>query len=138
MHNDIMAASGFLRTCIDNRFVAESRKAFESKTGLAPDAYFHESYPGGAARDASPISNDPKTGNNLYADEYAANNGARIFGWQAHLNGCGGLPGATDAEIIQALNKHIAAMVAKYAPPTFQHYRIIASPSGVVIEPVNS
>ncbi len=137
MSHDI-AASGFLRTCIDNRFVAESRTVFENETHLASDAYFHESYPGGAARDPSPVSNDPTTGNNVYADEYAAANGARVFGWQAHLNKCGGLPNATDAQIIQALNAHIDAMVEKYPPPTYQHYRIIASESGVLIEPVKS
>lgn len=129
---------GFLRTCIDLRFVGESRTVFENTTGLGTKAYWHESYAGGSARDPSLVVNDPTTGNNIYADEYAAKNGARVFGWQAHIDKCGGLPGASNAEIVQALNEHIDAMVKKYPPPTFQHYRILASDSGIVIEPVTS
>jgi len=137
MSND-REALGFLRTCIDLRFVEESRTAFENATGLGSKAYWHESYAGGSARDPSLVANDPATGNNIYADEYAAKNGARVFGWQAHIDKCGGLPGATNAEIIQALNTHIDAMVKQYPPPTFQHYRILSSDSGTTIEPVLS
>lgn len=137
MSNDIVTL-GFLRTCIDLRFVEDSRTAFENATGLGSRAYWHEAYAGGSARDPSPIANDSTTGNNIYADEYAAKNGARVFGWQAHIDKCGGLPGASNAEIVQALNEHIAAMVKKYPAPAFQHYRILASDSGIVIEPVIS
>ncbi len=40
---------GFLRTCIDQRFVASTREAFEKASGLRPADYWHEAYAGGAA-----------------------------------------------------------------------------------------
>ncbi len=122
---------GFLRTCIDKRFVEGSRRAFETATGLGSTAYWHEAYAGGAARDPSLVGNDPRTGNNIYADEYAAEHGASIFGWGAHIDTCGGLPGASNTEIAKALDAHIHAMIEKY--PDFQHYRILASESGITI-----
>src|SRR5258708_1455115 len=125
---------GFLQTCIDKRFVAETRRVFEQWTNLAPTEYWHEAYAGGAARDPSLVENDPKTGNNIYAHAYAAKHGATIFGWQAHVDGCGGLPGAGNTEIEKALDEHISAMMAKY--PTFQHYRILASDAGIDIKRV--
>jgi len=125
---------GFLQTCIDKRFVAETRRVFEQWTNLAPTEYWHEAYAGGAARDPSLVENDPKTGNNIYAHAYAAKHGATIFGWQAHVDGCGGLPGVGNTEIEKALDEHISAMVAKY--PTFQHYRILASDAGIDIKRV--
>jgi hypothetical protein len=126
---------GFLRTCIDKRFVEASRKKFEEAAGLSPTAYWHEAYAGGAARDASLVANDARTGNNVYADQYAFEHGATIFGWQAHIDTCGGLPGATNAEIVKALDEHIRAMIAKY--PDSLHFRILASNSGIEITRVH-
>lgn len=127
---------GFLRTCIDKRFVEASRKAFEEKTGLGSDAYWHEAYAGGAARDPSLVENDPQTGNNIYADDYAARHDATIFGWGAHVDDCGGLPGAERTAIENALDEHIRAMIAKHPDPTFQHWRILASVRGIDIKRV--
>jgi hypothetical protein len=126
---------GFLRTCIDRRFVGASRKAFEEATGLGLAAYWHEAYAGGSARDPSLVANDAKTGNNIYADEYAAEHGATIFSWQAHIDHCGGLPGADNTEIERALDTHILAMIAKY--PNSRHYRILASDKGIDIRRVH-
>ena len=133
MNHDIEPL-GFLRTCIDRRFVEDSRRAFEEKTGLGSTAYWHEAYAGGAARDPSLVENDPKTGNNIYADEYAFKHDATIFGWGAHIDGCGGLPGADKTEIEKALDTHIQAMITKY--PTSTHYRLLASVSGIEITQV--
>lgn len=134
MSSKSAAPAGFLRTCIDKRFVEASRRAFETATGLSPDAYWHEAYAGGAARDPSLVGNDARTGDNIYADAYAADHGATMFGWGAHIDVCGGLPGATNAEIEQALDKHIRAMIEKY--PAFQHYRLLASEKGIDIRRV--
>ena len=41
---------GYLRTCIDNRFVAGARSGFEEHGMLGPTDYWHESYPGGSAK----------------------------------------------------------------------------------------
>jgi len=130
MSNDVMIF-GFLRTCIDKRFVEDSRRAFEAATGLAPTDYWHEAYAGGSAKDPSPAVTDLKTGKNTYADEYAADHGATIFGWQAHIDKCGGLPDADNLAIARALDEHISAMIKKY--PDFQHYRILASDEGITI-----
>ncbi len=73
---------GFLQTCIDRRFVASSRKVFEKETGLSPTDYWHESYAGGAALNLT----------NTVAEDFAFSHGARIFGWQAHGDNCGGKP----------------------------------------------
>lgn len=133
-HHNI-ANYGFLRTCIDKRFVGITRTRFEEVTGLPSVAYWHEAYAGGSARDPSLVANDATTGNNIYADQYAAEHGATVFGWQAHIDACGGLPGATNVEIENALDAHIRAMIAKY--PNAVHYRILASDKGVEITRVH-
>jgi len=134
MSNGIVTL-GFLRTCIDRRFVGITRTKFEEATGLPSVAYWHEAYAGGTARDPSLVANDAKTGENIYADQYAADHGATCFGWQAHIDNCGGLPGATNAEIENALDAHIRDMIEKY--PEAVHYRILASDKEVKITKVH-
>ena len=112
---------GFLRTCMDRRFVAATREAFERATGLGPADYWHESYAGGAA--LAPVT--------VIGEEYALAHGASIFGWQAHLNSCGGQPGVGDQEIGRRLDRTLAAMKAKF--PHARHFRILASVDGIDI-----
>jgi hypothetical protein len=112
---------GFLRTCMDRRFVASTRAAFEKATGLGPADYWHEAYAGGVA--LPPAS--------AIGEEYAAAHGAVIFGWQAHINGCGGQPAVSDQEIAQRLDRTLAAMREKY--PKARHFRILASEDGIEI-----
>lgn len=115
---------GFLRTCMDKRFVAATRAAFEEASGLTSTDYWHESYAGGSA--VAPVS--------TVGEEYAASHGAVIFGWQAHINNCGGQPGVSDQEINQRLDQTIEAMRKKY--PDARHFRILASENGVDIQEV--
>lgn len=115
---------GFLRTCMDRRFVAATREAFERVTGLKATNYWHESYAGGAA----------VTPANVVGEEYAIAHGATIFGWQAHINNCGGQPGVSDEEIGKRLDRVVAAMQAKI--PHARHFRILASEAGVDIQEV--
>ncbi len=115
---------GFLRTCMDRRFVAATREAFENATGLGPADYWHESYAGGAA--LAPAA--------AIGEEYALAHGASIFGWQAHLNGCGGQPGVGDQEIARRLDRTLAAMKGKF--PQARHFRILASEYGIDITEV--
>jgi len=98
---------------MDRRFVAATREAFEKATGLGPADYWHESYAGGAAL-------APAT---AIGEEYALAHGASIFGWQAHLNGCGGQPGVGDQEIGRRLDRTLAAMKGKF--PHARHFRAI-------------
>src|SRR5215472_2668852 len=113
---------GFLRTCIDKRYVASTREAFEKASGLRPADYWHESYAGGAALPPA----------NTIGEDYAASHGASIFGWQAHLNGCGGQPRVSDQEIIKRLDRMIAKKRKKF--PHATHFRILASETGIDVQ----
>lgn len=113
---------GFLRTCMDRRFIAATRAAFERATGLQATDYWHESYAGGSAVPPA----------NGVGEEYALAHGATIFGWQAHINNCGGQPGVTDEEIGKRLDRTVAAMQAKF--PNARHFRILASETGIDIQ----
>lgn len=115
---------GFLRTCIDQRFVASTRAAFEKASGLKTAEYWHESYPGGAAVPPA----------NTRGEDYAASHGATIFGWQAHLNGCRGQPYVSDHEIIKRLDRVIAKKMKKF--PYARHFRIVASEAGIDIQEI--
>ncbi|GHO46596.1 hypothetical protein [Ktedonospora formicarum] len=115
---------GFLRTCMDKRFVAATRVAFERASGLSETGYWHESYAGGSA--VPPVSG--------IGEEYAAAHGARVFGWQAHINNCGGQPGASDEEIASHLDSVIATKLKQY--PNARHFRILASEQGIDIREV--
>jgi len=116
---------GFLRTCIDRRFVAESRHAFEQFTGLKPTDYWHESYAGGSALPPP----------NTIGEEYAVAHGATLLGWQAHIDVCGGIPGASNEQIERMLDQRILVMLAKY--PAARHFRILASDRGIDIREVH-
>jgi len=118
--------AGFLRTCMDKRFVAATRAAFEQATGLGATDYWHEAYAGGSALPpASPIGED-----------YAASHGATIFGWQAHINNCGGQPGVSDQEIAHRLDRMVAEKRAKF--PHARHFRILASTDGIDIKEIRA
>src|SRR5579885_74454 len=39
---------GYLRSCMDRRFVAGTRSVFERLAGLKADAYYHEAFAGGS------------------------------------------------------------------------------------------
>ena len=119
-----MSDLGFLRTCIDKRFVAESRRAFEASAALTPTDYWHEAYAGGSALEPP----------NTIGEDYAATHGATIFGWQAHIDNCGGNPGASNEEIKLKLDQRIQLMLAKY--PSARHFRIVASEHGIDIREV--
>ncbi len=119
-----MSEAGFLRTCIDKRFVAASRQAFEQFTGLSATDYWHEAYAGGSAVEPA----------NTIGEDFAASHGATIFGWQAHIDNCGGLPGVSNEEIERLLDARIRHMLAKF--PHARHFRIVASESGIDIREV--
>jgi|SRR5437667_12213322 len=115
---------GFLRTCMDRRFVATTRAKFEQASGLGSTDYWHEAYAGGSA-----VSTAGAAG-----IEYALAHGASIFGWQAHINGCGGQPGVSDEEIANRLDRMVAAMVEKY--PHARHFRLLASEAGIDVKEI--
>ncbi len=115
---------GFLRTCMDRRFVAATREAFERATGMGPTDYWHEAYAGGSA--VAPAS--------TVGEVYAVAHGATFFGWQVHINNCGGQPGVSDEEIGKRLDRVVAEMKGRYSHA--RHFRILASVDGVDIKEV--
>ncbi len=123
MHANGNERLGYLRTCMDRRFVEATRRAFEEVTGLKNAQYWHEANPGGAGLDIDPTGED-----------YAAAHGATIFGWQAHGDKCGGQPGVGDAEIEARLDALIAEKMKKF--PDAQHFRIFAIEGHIQIEEV--
>lgn len=113
---------GYLRRCMDKRFGEKTRKTFEESTGLGPNDYWDESYPGGTALSTNATGLD-----------YAASHGATVFGWQAHGDHCGGQPGVENAEILERLNTQIADLKTKYPG---RHFRIFATESEIDIQEV--
>lgn len=113
---------GYLESCMDRRFLADTREAFEKATDLGANDYWHQAFPGGAA-----VGTEP-TGLN-----YAVAHGADTFGWQAHLDGCGGQPGVEDAEIRARLQTRVNELQAQYPG---RHFMIVASNSGIEINEV--
>lgn len=115
---------GYLLSCMDKRFVAPTREAFEKATGLGSTEYWHEALPGGAVAE----SRNPLGAN------YAYEHGARIMGWQAHGDSCGGQPGKTDEVLQKELDAVIIQAREKY--PDATHYRIFATVAGISIEEI--
>ncbi len=116
---------GYLATCMDRRFVVATRQAFQNEAGLGDTEYWQESWPGGAA-----VAHDP------LGENYAFEHGARIFGWQAHGDKCGGQPGVPNEEIQQRLDAVIAQKVEKFSNAT--HFRIFVTEGVVSIEKIIS
>lgn len=115
-------AYAFLRTCIDNRFVAPTRDAFEEFVrkelgfpDFGPTSYWHEAYAGGSAKRPPGVPDTAPLYTPSDGETYAVNNGAYILGWQAHLDKCGGLPGVPDPEIRLLLDEVVQAKLAFYA-----------------------
>ena len=110
---------GFLRTCIDRRFVEATRRKFEELARLTPTAYWHEARAGGSA--VPPLTTE--------SENYAVGHKAIIFGWQAHITNCGAFPpGGRDAEIREDLNATFRAKIRAYSYAT--HYKILAREVG--------
>ena len=123
---------GYLRTCIDNRFVAGARSRFEEHGMLGPTDYWHESYPGGSAKAPdAPVGDEFTT----VGENYAVSKGATVFGWQAHIAGCGGLPNETDQQIEARLDFVVARKVEKYQDlPGVRIYKILGTPGGTLVK----
>jgi len=113
---------GYLRSCMDRRFMDEVRMVFEEKTGLSATQYWHESYPGGSA-----LPTD-ETG-----EQYVSKHGVSVWGWAAHGSGCGGQPGVSDGEITVRLTEVINQKKEKYPG---DHYKIFSTDAGTTIEKI--
>jgi hypothetical protein len=116
---------GYLGMCMDRRFVEATRQAFQEKTGLGDTDFWQESWPGGAA-----VAHDQ------LGENYAYHHGARILGWQAHGDRCGGQPGISNEEIQQRLDAVIAQKAEKF--PVATHFRIFVTEGVVSIREITS
>jgi hypothetical protein len=74
---------GFLQLCADRRYHRKTMLEFERVSKLRPDQYWIEATAGGA----------PAFGGATLTARYAYDHGARIMGWAAHGDACGGFPG---------------------------------------------
>ena len=84
-------------------------EAFERATGLRPDEYWIEATPGGA----------PAFGTRTRASDVAHANGARVMGWAAHGERCGGFPDASDERMREMLLRAVERRRVDY--PDSEH-----------------
>ncbi|HEU5227877.1 MAG TPA: hypothetical protein VFU49_08715 [Ktedonobacteraceae bacterium] len=125
---------GYLRSCMDRRFLAATRRAFEQLTGLKEDEYFHEAIAGGVLNNVFvpdfPKNSPPNPSPNSLptpdgADYVYGLNGNIItlvvMGWQAHLDHCGGLGEASNAEIRDRFKQLINEGIMQKKYPNVQH-----------------
>jgi hypothetical protein len=133
---------GYLRSCMDRRFLAATRRKFEEVTGLKEGEYFHEAMAGGAlnpnADFASHHPPDPDGAAYVYglrpsAEPPPAHPVDLVFmGWQAHLDECGGLKGKENTWISASVmglrdGRGVQSMREKYPDAHVTHIFLIAS-----------
>lgn len=135
-------AIGYLRSCMDKRFVATTRRKFEELTGFKETEYYHEAFAGGALGtladlaalqgQVTPPPNPPAANGADYV--YTKVNGTDatlvVMGWQVHLDHCGGLPGLTDGQILDKIRRLILSgtLQAKY-PKVAKHIFLVQPPA---------
>ncbi|HEV2755998.1 MAG TPA: hypothetical protein VG318_09515 [Actinomycetota bacterium] len=112
-------ALGFLQLCADRRFHRAVMTAFEDEAGLTVDGYWIEATAGGA----------PTLGTYTTTARFAYDNGARIMGWAAHGDACGGFPGLENEEIEAKLTA--AARERAEELPGAEHWMLFATGAGV-------
>ncbi len=110
---------------MDKRFVEPTRRAFQEATGLKPTDYWHEAQPGGASNEMDPLG-----------ENFAASNGATVFGWQAHGDNCGGQPEVDNKEIKIKLDAVIKEKMNKF--PNARHFSIFATEQKIDIKEINT
>ena len=114
---------GFLQLCADRRYHRMTMAAFEEATGLGPDEYWIEASAGGA----------PGLGVSTDTARFAYGQGARVMGWAAHGDQCGGFPGLDNEEILAKLR----TMVSDLAPdfPEATHWILFGAGGRVEVSP---
>jgi hypothetical protein len=138
---------GYLRSCMDRRFVQATRSTFEDVTGLTNDQYYHEAFAGGVLNTAFPVefpTNSPPTPDGA---DYVYNNPdipLEVMGWQAHLDHCGGLKGVPDPELRDRFLKLVNSEVLQRKYPRVRHVFLLAyedsnhQPIVEIIEPTRA
>lgn len=117
---------GYLRSCMDRRFVEATRRKFEEVTGLSSDRYYHEALAGGALNQ---VPTPPPNPNPDGAD-YVYNNPEihlEVMGWQVHLDHCGGLPGRDNPWIRTHFQALVNSGTFQNKYPRVRHVFLLAS-----------
>jgi hypothetical protein len=100
-----------LQLCADRRYHRKTMDAFEAATSLASsDGYWIEASAGGAATFRSAT----------LTARYAYEQGARVMGWAAHGDACGGFPGRSDEEIEKKLRGIVGERLKDF--PEAEHW----------------
>jgi len=110
---------GFLTMCADRRFHKKAEEKFQELTGLKEEEYWIEAAAGGTPGITSTVTSDYAYGHG----------GARIMGWAAHGDTCGGFPGVTTEDMKTRLMTAVAEKKTKY--PEATHYWIFLTETGV-------
>ncbi|HYO61955.1 MAG TPA: hypothetical protein VEU29_08670 [Actinomycetota bacterium] len=113
---------GFLQLCADRRYHRKTMAAFEAVTGLRADQYWIEASAGGA----------PALGVSTDTARFAYGQGARVMGWAAHGDNCGGFPGLDDDEIQAKLRTAVAELSCDF--PEATHWILFASGGEVEVD----
>lgn len=112
---------GFIQLCADRRFHRATMDAFEACAGLAPDEYWIEASAGGAAAIDHPTA----------TAKFAYEQGARLMGWAAHGDRCGGFPGRPNADIRARLKDSALARAKEF--PDAEHWLLFGQGGSVEV-----
>ncbi len=115
---------GYLRSCMDRRFLAPTRQAFEQIARLGATEYYHEAFAGGT------LGVQPEVNGAQYVYDRSFKHEQDFtliyMGWQVHLDHCGGLPGKTDPQIEEAFRDLIYSGDIQRTYPQVRHVFFVA------------
>jgi len=127
---------GYLRSCMDRRYVAETRRIFEKLAQLGGAEYFQEAYAGGTLNNLIPDfpTNSPPTPNGadyVYGRAYGSTPDLNLvaMGWQVHLDHCGGLPELTNDQIVDKFRRLILAGTLQTKYPKVPQHLFLVQPA---------
>ena len=138
---------GYLRSCMDRRFVQATRRKFEEVARLTPEQYYHEAFAGGVLNNAFPLefpTNSPPVPDGA---DYVYNNSEiplEVMGWQAHLDHCGGLKDVPDPKLEARLQELVNSGLIQRKYPRVSHVFLLAyeddqhQPQVRIIEPTRA
>jgi hypothetical protein len=137
---------GYLRSCMDRRFVEATRHKFEEVTGLTGDRYYHEAFAGGALNRVPPPNPNPDGADYVYnlSVKPVPEIHLEVMGWQAHLDHCGGLPGRNNLWIRTRFLELVNSGTLQNKYPQVRHVFLLAhedsnhQPIVEIIEPARA
>jgi hypothetical protein len=112
---------GFLQLCADRRFHRLTMQEFEGEAGLGESDYWIEAAAGGA----------PGWDENTLTARFAYDQGARVMGWAAHGDHCGGFPGVSNDEMRQKVERSMQQRAEEF--PEAEHIALFATEAGVEV-----